>query len=44
MLLFKKEMNRTQVEGFEDANEYRRLLVKAIHGCAVRYALFLEHS
>eukprot|EP01126_Amoeba_proteus_P017780 TRINITY_DN1871_c0_g3_i6.p1 TRINITY_DN1871_c0_g3~~TRINITY_DN1871_c0_g3_i6.p1 ORF type:complete len:768 (+),score=153.05 TRINITY_DN1871_c0_g3_i6:680-2983(+) len=37
MLLFKKEMNRTQVEGFENASEYRRILVRAIHNCAVRF-------
>lgn len=36
-MVFKKEMNRTQNDGFEDANEYRRMLVKAIHSCAVKF-------
>jgi len=37
VMVFKKEMNRTQSETFENANEYRRVLVKAIHSCAVKF-------
>jgi coatomer subunit beta len=44
IVVFKKEMNRTQTEGFQDANQYRRILVKAIHQCAVRFPDVLIYS
>jgi coatomer subunit beta len=30
-------MNKTYQETFENANEYRQMLVKAIHSCAVKF-------
>jgi coatomer subunit beta len=35
--LLKKEIHKTQSETFQDAGEYRHVLVKAIHTCAVKF-------
>jgi len=37
VMCFKKEMNKTHSETFENATEYRQMLVKAIHSCAVKF-------
>eukprot|EP01130_Rhizamoeba_saxonica_P015177 TRINITY_DN6761_c0_g1_i1.p1 TRINITY_DN6761_c0_g1~~TRINITY_DN6761_c0_g1_i1.p1 ORF type:complete len:925 (+),score=213.13 TRINITY_DN6761_c0_g1_i1:57-2831(+) len=35
--LLKKEMSKTQAETFENRNEYRQMIVKSIHSCAVKF-------
>eukprot|EP01112_Ceratiomyxa_fruticulosa_P016820 TRINITY_DN5132_c0_g1_i1.p1 TRINITY_DN5132_c0_g1~~TRINITY_DN5132_c0_g1_i1.p1 ORF type:complete len:963 (-),score=223.46 TRINITY_DN5132_c0_g1_i1:118-3006(-) len=37
MLVFKKEINKTQAKEYEKAGEYRQMLIQAIHQCAVRF-------
>lgn len=40
--LFKKELFKTQDKELESGTEYRQLLVKAIHSCAIRFPIVAE--
>eukprot|EP01125_Pyxidicula_operculata_P017305 TRINITY_DN605_c0_g1_i1.p1 TRINITY_DN605_c0_g1~~TRINITY_DN605_c0_g1_i1.p1 ORF type:complete len:950 (-),score=238.78 TRINITY_DN605_c0_g1_i1:2570-5419(-) len=35
--LFKKEIHKSQSETFQDGGEYRHMLIKAVHTCAVKF-------
>lgn len=35
--LLKKEINKTQAEDADKGGEYRKILIKAIHSCALKF-------
>ena len=37
IMLLQKEINKTQTEDVDKGADYRKLLIKAIHGCALKF-------